>query len=114
MSTNTQWTDGSDGSPGFDPTAIHQNIPAEISTIPVKSPPAAVDLVVIESVADGFEKRQTTVGDIAAAAALPTPDEPGQILYALTAAAFTKELPLINSSDAFILFDDNALQVVKG
>lgn len=44
---------------------------------------------------------------------LPTPTEPGQILYAATAASFVPALPLVVEPGYLVLTDDGRL-VVKG
>lgn len=45
---------------------------------------------------------------------LPVPGEAGEVLYATTAGSFEKVLPLVNSSEATLLFCDGAKLVVKG
>lgn len=49
---------------------------------------------------------------LAGGGALPVPSEEGDILFAVTAASFVVSRPLINSSDAQILFNNSAVMVV--
>jgi hypothetical protein len=52
------------GGTGTDPNAIHDNVAAEISGIPVKGSPTAADILVGEDAANGFAKIQIPIGNL--------------------------------------------------
>ena len=52
------------GGGGTDVNAVHVNAPSEISGITAKATPTASDLLIIEDVADGNNKKKITIGDL--------------------------------------------------
>ena len=55
---------------------------------------------------EGCDSTGTTPGDF------PTPDEPNQVLYAVTAAAFTKETPLTSDEAGWLVNDFGHMRVI--
>lgn len=52
------------GGGGSDPNAVHVNAPAEISALVQKTNPSVGDLVIIEDIADSFNKKKMAIHDL--------------------------------------------------
>ena len=62
---------------GADPSAIHDNVPAEISAIAAKAVPIGADYLVIEDSAAANAKKSITIGNLPIAATVPNHDHTG-------------------------------------
>ena len=92
---------------GTDADAVHVNVPSEISGITSKATPTSSDLLIIEDVADGNNKKKITIGDLpssgGATGIIGIADASGSYTYYNT---FALALAAASGGDTIQIFTD--------